>query len=284
MRKKRLLFLTAFLAIAVPVLAISYGKDLNRTLRVLRNELEADYRQIDKNRERLTEDYEKQHQKMIDVMKQCDELSLMLYSQKQGFTFDVSYALQKVTEKYNEFNQDRGPFDHIVSNLNVEMERHARLIESLRRLPPGLDTIVGIPDSLLIHYDTLNPLYFSVAHLELDEEVKAMADSLSMVPFVLDEQGESDREQCIFYAGELLKMYAETKAVVVADSIHYYETFLRQGDLRLCPRLLSGAAEPHLRRGADAMVCHPATSGTLLASGHGRRRRKIRPRRLAVVV
>ena len=226
-KRKRLLILAAFLAIAVPLFAISYGKNLNRTLRVLRNELNADYQQIDKNRERLTEDYEKQRQKMIDVMKQCDELSLMLYSQKQGFTFDVSYALQKVTEKYNEFNRDRGPFDHIVSNLNVEMERHARLIESLRRLPPELDTIIGVPDSLLIHYDTLNPLYFSVAHLELDEEVKAMADSLSVVPFVLDEQGESDREQCIFYAGELLKMYAETKAVVVADSIHYYETFLR---------------------------------------------------------
>lgn len=164
---------------------------------------------------------------MIDVMKQSDELSLMLYSQKQGFTFDVSYALQKVTEKYNEFNQDRGPFDRIVTNLNVEMERHARLLESLRRLPPELDTIVGVPDSLLIHYDSLNPLYFSVAHLELDEEVKAMADSLSIIPFVLDQQGEADREQCIFYAGELLKMYAETKAVVVADSIHYYETFLR---------------------------------------------------------
>ena len=226
LKRKRLLFLAAFLAIAVPLFAISYGKNLNRTLRVLRNELEADYQQIDKNRERLTEDYEKQHQKMVDVMKQCDELSLMLYSQKQGFTFDVSYALQKVTEKYNEFNQDRGPFDRIVSNLNVEIERHARLIESLRRLPPELDTIIGVPDSLLIHYDSLNPLFFSTTHLELDEEVKAMADSLS-VPFVLDEQGEDDREQCIFYAGELIKMYAETKAVVVADSIHYYETFLR---------------------------------------------------------
>ena len=226
-KQKRLLFLAAFLAIAVPLFAISYGRNLNRTLRTLRNELNADYQQIDKNRDRLTEDYEKQRQKMIDVMKQCDELSLMLYSQKQGFTFDVSYALQKVTQKYNEFNQDRRPFDRIVSNLNVEMERHARLIESLRRLPPELDTIIGIPDSLLIHYDSLNPLFFSTAHLELDEELKAMADSLSMIPFVLDEQGEDDREQCIFYAGELLKMYAETKAVVVADSIHYYETFLR---------------------------------------------------------
>ena len=187
MRKKQFLFLAAFLAIAVPLIAISYGHNLNRTLRVLRNELDADYRQIDKNRDRLTEDYEKQRQKMIDVMKQCDELSLMLYSQKQGYTFDVSYALQKVTQKYNEFNQDRGPFDHIVSNLNVEMERYARLIESLRRLPPELDTIIGVPDSLLIHYDSLNPLFFSRTHLELDQEIKAMADSISAVPFVIDE-------------------------------------------------------------------------------------------------
>ena len=95
-KQKRLLFLAAFLAIAVPLFAISYGRNLNRTLRTLRNELNADYQQIDKNRDRLTEDYEKQRQKMIDVMKQCNELSLMLYSQKQGFTFDVSYALQKV--------------------------------------------------------------------------------------------------------------------------------------------------------------------------------------------
>ena len=226
MRKKRLLFLAAFLAITAPLFAISYGQNLNRTLRVLRNELNADHRQIDKNRDRLTEDYEKQRQKMIEVMKQCDELSLMLYSQKQGFTFDVSYALQKVTQKYNEFNQDRGPFDRIVTNLNVEMERHARLIESLRRLPPELDTIIGVPDSLLFHYDSLSPLFFSRTHFELEEEIKAMADSLS-IPFVLNEQGKDDREKCIFYSGELLKMYAETKAFVVADSIHYYETFLR---------------------------------------------------------
>ena len=225
-RQKRLLLLMALLTVTVPILAMSYGHNLNQTLRVLRNELDADYRQIDKNRDRLTEDYEKQRQKMIDMMKQCDELALKLYSQKQGFTFDVSYALQKVTQQYNEFSQDRGPFDRIVSNLNVEMERYARLIESLRRLPPELDTIIGVPDSLLLHYDTLNPLFFSKTHLELDQEVKAMADSLS-TPFLLDEQGQNDREQCISYACDLLMMYADTKAVVVADSIHYYETFLR---------------------------------------------------------
>ncbi|MBQ8958470.1 MAG: mechanosensitive ion channel [Bacteroidales bacterium] len=227
MNKKRLLFLAAFVAIVMPLLAISYGQNLNQTLRMLRNELNADYHQIDKERERLTEDYEEQRLKMIDLMKQCNELSLTLYSQKQGFTFDVCYALEKVTKKYNEFNQDRGPFDRIVGNLNVEMERYARLIESLRRLPPELDSITGMPDSLLFRNDTLNQhLYLSGTHLELEKEVMALSDSLS-VPFVLDEQGENDRERCIFYACEILKMYADTKATVVADSVHYYETYLR---------------------------------------------------------
>ena len=268
MKRKHLLLLWAVLIVSIPIFAISYGHNLNQTLRVLRNELNADYQQIDKNRDRLTEDYEKQRQKMIDVMKQCDELSLTLYSQKQGFTFDVSYALQKVTQKYNEFNQDRRPFDRIVSNLNVEIERYARLIESLRRLPPELDTIIGIPDSLLIHYDSLNPLFFSSAHLELDEEVKAMADSLSAVPFVLDEQGEDDREQCIFYAGELIKMYAETKAIVVADSA----------------QLLSSVAKPHLRRRPDAMVHHIEASWSLLGTSYGRRAREIQVRILVITV
>ena len=50
-KQKKNLFLAAFLAIVVPIFAISYGHNLTQTLRVLRNELSADYQQIDKNRD-----------------------------------------------------------------------------------------------------------------------------------------------------------------------------------------------------------------------------------------
>ena len=60
MKRKHLLLLWAVLIVSIPIFAISYGHNLNQTLRVLRNELNADYQQIDKNRDRLTEDYEKQ--------------------------------------------------------------------------------------------------------------------------------------------------------------------------------------------------------------------------------
>ena len=76
MKKKYLILLLAVLIVTVPIFAISYGHNLTRTLRVLRNELEADYRLIDKNRDRLTEDYESQRQKMVDVMKECTTVFL----------------------------------------------------------------------------------------------------------------------------------------------------------------------------------------------------------------
>ena len=41
-KQKKNLFLAAFLAIVVPIFAISYGHNLTQTLRVLRNELSAD--------------------------------------------------------------------------------------------------------------------------------------------------------------------------------------------------------------------------------------------------
>ena len=227
MKKTYLIVLAAILLVAVPIFAITNGGDLNKTLQSLRKDLKQDYQQISKAQAHLSEDYEMQHQKMVDIMKQCNELSLMLYSQKQDFTFDLCYALENVTEKYNEFSKDRKPYDHIVGNLDIEIERYARLIETLRRLPPERDSITGVPDSLLFRNDTLNQhIFLSGTHLELEREVKALSDSTS-TPYILDEQGKADRDQCITYAIELLKMYAESKAIVVADSIHYYETYLR---------------------------------------------------------
>ena len=227
MKKTHLIILAAILMVAVPIFAITHVGDLNQTLRTLRNDLKQDYLQISKAQNQLSEDYEIQHQKMVEVMKQCNELSLLLYSQKQDFTFDLCYALENVTEKYNEFNKDRKPFDHIVGNLDVEIERYARMIETLRRLPPERDSINNVPDSLLFRNDTLNQhIFLSGTHLELEQEAKALADSTT-IPFILDQQGQEDRDQCITYAIELLKMYAESKAIVVADSIHYREAFIR---------------------------------------------------------
>ena len=166
---------------------------------------------------------------MIDVVTESNELSILLYTQEQEMTFDLAYALKKVTADYKAFSMDRRPYDHIVSSLNYEIDRNARLVEALRRLPPMMKEIemAIVPDSLLYRNDSLDVhLADSISSLEKEIIKIAFKDSLS-APFVLDSIGETLRDSCIFFASELLKMNANNRATVIADSMHYQEAFLR---------------------------------------------------------
>ena len=224
---KKHISIVLLLLFVIPLFAEPTKESLSVTLDALRRNMKRDYEQIAKTRAQLAKNYEEQHQQMVDIMKQCDELSLQLYSQKQEFTFDLSYTLEKVKREFKAFEQDKMPYDRIVSNLDLEVDRYARLIEALRRLPPELDTVTGIHDSLLYRNDTLHLHHlYSASQLERTIEAAALSDSISL-PFTLDEQGQQNRDSCIFYAKELMQMYFESKAIVVADSIHYSETYIR---------------------------------------------------------
>ena len=228
MNKRKLLSLVvALFTVAVPALAVFTGLDLDATLSNLRRELYHDYRQIEETWQQLEVKYEQQHRRMVDVVKKCNDLSLMLYSQKQDYTFDISYALEKVSKEYKDFNKNRTPYDRIVANLDIEINRYARLIESLRRLPPELREVEVVPDSLAYHNDSLDVHLLqneSLLQQELHEQVEAV---LNMPAFILSEGGQADRDSCLLYASELLKLYAETKDRVMADSTHYREARLR---------------------------------------------------------
>ena len=229
MKKRKIVgILVALFVVAVPAMAVFTGMGLDATLSNLRRELYHDYLLIDKTRSNMESKYEVQHKRMVDIVKKCNDLSLMLYSQKQSYTFDISYALEKVTEEYNDFNKNRTPYDRIVSTLDVEINRYARLIESLRRLPPELRDVEVVPDSLAYHNDTLDAHLManeSLLQQELQEQVEAVlaADTA----FILSETGQAERDSCLLYASELLKMYAETREMVMADSTHYREARLR---------------------------------------------------------
>ena len=291
MKKKRkiICILLALLAVAVPALAVFTGMDLDATLANLRRELSYDYQQIAQTQNELKEYYDGQHKQMVEIAKKCNDQSLMLYSQKQDYTFDISYALEKVTQEYEDFNKNRTPYDRIVTKLNIEINRYARLIESLRRLPPELKEVELVPDSLAYHNDTLDAhlqhneslleqklyeqvdlimaiiatqdtmakdslaLVDSLAYLndstlaqqqpdespmeeqpELEETIVALnavqdttAKEGSTSPFILSEIGQMERDSCIFYASQLLRIYAQTREVVMADSTYYIEAWLR---------------------------------------------------------
>ena len=229
MKLKHALIVSAALLFAVPASAVFNERNLGQTIHSLRLELKRDYEKRVAAEGRFADTYRNQRYEMISTMKKCNELSLMLYSQKQDYTFDLTYALKAVTDEYNKFTEKRLPYDQIASRLEWDIDRYARLLESLRRLPPELDKIESIPDSLAYHNDSLDFRLRRALPPDRLRRLNQIRDSIpeNMRPYVLNDEEQIDRDSCIFYASELLKMSAARKNRVVIDSTHYQRTFLR---------------------------------------------------------
>lgn len=227
MNKKRLTLIIAFMAVCFGALAAS-TESLNQRLHSLRSELLRDYKQMAVTKEKISDKYELQHQKMIGIIKKCDALSLRLYSQKQEYTLDLCFALEQVKDEYEAFNKDRLPYDRVVSSLDIEIDRCARLIEALRRLPPEKQHVRNLHDSLAYHNDSLDQYCRANQdwHFNPSEDSRVLGLPETVL-FKLDKEGERNRDTCLYFATELLKMYIESRDIIVADSIHYYIAYLR---------------------------------------------------------
>ena len=212
MKRKR--FVIAILALlCIPAMAVFNEKDLGNTLSVLRYELKQEYDRLSATGTEMQALDEEQHQQMVDMIKKYNELSLMLYSQNEDYTFDMTYALKEVSREYEMFNSGRMPYDQLVGGLDAEIDRYERLLESLRRLPAPGD-IPQLPDSL--RRDSL---------MRRPPVIRERIDSLDTVSrkqaFLLDEESKDDRDACIFYAEALLNLYKEGKEQILTDSQHY---------------------------------------------------------------
>ena len=212
MKRKR--FVIAILALlCIPAMAVFNEKDLGNTLSVLRYELKQEYDRLSATGTEMQALDEEQHQQMVDMIKKYNELSLMLYSQNEDYTFDMTYALKEVSREYEMFNSGRMPYDQLVGGLDAEIDRYERLLESLRRLPAPGD-IPQLPDSL--RRDSL---------MRRPPVIRERIDSLDTVSrkqaFLLDEESKDDRDACIFYAEALLNIYKEGKEQILTDSQHY---------------------------------------------------------------
>lgn len=242
MKKRYLTLIVALFAFSIPLFSIVSGHSLTNILKDLCSELQTFYLERAYMQQSFDEDYERQHKRMIDVIANSNELSLLLYTQDQEKTFDLTYALKKVTGAYKDFHKDRRPYDRIVNSLNIEIDRYGRLINALRRLPPTMkekeiemeiEVRDVVPDSLLIQSDSLGlPLLDGFSSLEKEVIRIAYKDTLisyrdTLVPFILDAEGEHYRDSCIKYASELRKLYIDNRDTVLADSMHYHEAYWR---------------------------------------------------------
>ena len=242
--KKRLPFIFAIaLVLAIPAYAVFNERDFAKTLTILRSELHQENERMEHQRSRLMQSNSAQHERLVEMTRRCNELSLILYSQNQDYTFDMTYALEEVTKQYEDYQKQKMPFDEIVERLNLEIERYEHLAEALRRLPPVLEKLDVVPDSLSAvmdaiearereHHHDHSKLYDSeghylatdevlTGHLDLDHDHDGEHEEDGDEPFFLDRQGCEDRDSCLAYTLNLLAMYTEFRDKIVMDNDHY---------------------------------------------------------------
>lgn len=131
-----LLLLVLLFGLIEPVAAVFEERDLTQTLRVLKFELKHAYTRMNRARSSINSSRENQQKQMVELMEDCNELSIILYSQKQNFTFDLTYALEEVSKRYRDFSRNRRPFVDIINQMDIEIERYQKLIYTLKCLPP----------------------------------------------------------------------------------------------------------------------------------------------------
>ena len=236
MKKKLLSILAVALLLVIPARAVFNESDFAKTLSILRSELHVEYERMVQMYANLNQDSETQHRQLVEMTRRCNELALILYSQNQDYTFDMTYALEEVTRQYNDYNKQRMPYDEIVARMNLEIERYEYLAETLRRLPPVLDKIDAVPDSLSAVMDTILAHENAHHHEEgydfvgQEPEESHLAGLMARIseyeeaaeePFYLNEQGRADRDSCLAYTLDLLAMYTEVRDKIVMDNDHY---------------------------------------------------------------
>ena len=227
MKKKRILIAILALIALVPAYAVLNEKDLAQTLSVLRYELRSAWLASEERMERTRGRGERQHAQLVQMMQRSNELSLMLYSQKQDYTFDMTYALNEVSRQYEEFSSRKLPFDDLITRLDIDIDRYDRLIHTLKRLPPA--QLMAYRDStgqlVYMEADAWRNRRDSLRRLRGEMATRRAMDTTGRTrPFMLDSLGQQDRDSCLFYAEDLLRACVIQKERLVRDSTHYAET------------------------------------------------------------
>lgn len=210
------------LACAMSTMAVLKERDLPRTLGVLKAELQEKCERQQAFMSMYEQRGAQQHQMLVNYMQQCEQISLMLYSQSSENTFDMAYACQQATNLADDLkkrNSRMHQYDKIITQLRHEIERYDALIQSLKSMPPvsaqDADSVVSVYDSILMQaIDSLAEKADSLKAVQDTAKVKPVEvihthdhgpgeGEDTSHPLYLSGQELQDREECLKYAEEL---------------------------------------------------------------------------------
>ncbi len=138
---------------------------------------------------------------MSEMVKEADELTLKLYSQKPEFSFDMAFALEDITELSQRFQGKVTLADNYRNAFRSGLRRYSLLGETLRGMYPGQSQDRPV---------TVDSTWTDIP----SEELRTVGDYADAA--LLD--------SCLFYTEALTGMYQESVATALQDSIYYSDT------------------------------------------------------------
>ena len=126
------LMLLAFVADSSAVLK---EENLEKTLSILRTELNTQYREQAARLAMQKRRSDEVRSRIMEVWQKSNQNALMLYSQKQDYVFDLTYACHEATQQYQDFTRVRVPFVSFLNRTKLDIARYDSLSRSLQDMP-----------------------------------------------------------------------------------------------------------------------------------------------------
>ena len=155
------------LMIVLPSHAVLKEKNIENTLSLLRLELTNYRTELERQSGMMKAQQKQVMMNMISVMNRSRQNSLMLYSQKNGFIFDLTYACHEATAQYQEFQKNVKPFRQYLNTADVEISRYDSLINEL-----GTMGKYGLSEKAKVDRNVCITLAINIRHTLNDNRVQ----------------------------------------------------------------------------------------------------------------
>ena len=109
MKKRAYLIVILLVNIVFQAHAVLKEKDLNSTLVILRKELMDKHDELEKRNKYTQIRNERTMEQFRETFHRSNQNSLMLYSQKPDYVFDLTYACHEATDQFQQFTRHSAP-------------------------------------------------------------------------------------------------------------------------------------------------------------------------------
>ncbi len=162
-------------------------------------------------------DNSQRKQQLASMVKAADEVTVMLYTQKPGFAFDMAFALEKVSKVYDSFKVQARLSDKYLISSRSGLRQYSLLGETLRDMYINhrLDSLM-VTDTLLQSLPQLDSLMVGDSILVSLPPLEPILATDDIQPELLD--------SCLYYTNTLTALYGRSVVLALQDSICFAET------------------------------------------------------------